>query len=93
MSAALRAGKADRRGIQSLRFQAEPRKQFQGRIFANCIDWFYFATTDRDCSANYIVGKDGSIGLAVDEADRSWCSSSRDNDNRAITIEVASERF
>ena len=51
----------------------------------------YFATTDRDCSANYIVGKDGSIGLAVDEADRSWCSSSRDNDNRAITIEVASD--
>ena len=51
----------------------------------------YFATTDRDCSANYIVGKDGSIGLAVEEADRSWCSSSRDNDNRAITIEVASD--
>lgn len=51
----------------------------------------YFATTDRDCSANYIVGKDGSIGLAVDESDRSWCSSSRDNDNRAITIEVASD--
>lgn len=51
----------------------------------------YFATTDRDCSANYIVGKDGSIGLSVEEADRSWCSSSRDNDNRAITIEVASD--
>lgn len=51
----------------------------------------YFATTDRQCSANYVVGKDGSIGLSVDEADRSWCSSSRDNDNRAITIEVASD--
>ena len=50
----------------------------------------YFATTDRQYSANYVVGKDGSIGLSVDEADRSWCSSSRDNDNRAITIEVAS---
>ena len=51
----------------------------------------YFATTDRECSANYVVGKDGSIGLSVDEADRSWCSSSRENDNRAITIEVASD--
>lgn len=51
----------------------------------------YFATTDRECSANYIVGKDGSIGLSVDEKDRSWCTSSRENDNRAITIEVASD--
>lgn len=51
----------------------------------------YFATTDRQCSSNYIVGKDGSIGLAVEEKDRSWCSSSSANDHRAITIEVASD--
>lgn len=51
----------------------------------------YFATTDRECSANYVVGKDGSIGLSVEEKDRSWCSSSSSNDNRAITIEVASD--
>ncbi len=51
----------------------------------------FFATTDRECSANYVVGRDGSIGLSVDEADRSWCTSNRDNDNRAITIEVASD--
>lgn len=51
----------------------------------------YFATTDRECSANYVVGKDGSIGLSVDERDRSWCSSSSANDHRAITIEVASD--
>lgn len=51
----------------------------------------YFATTDRNCSANYVVGKDGSIGLSVEEKDRSWCSSSKENDNRAITIEVASD--
>lgn len=42
-------------------------------------------------SCNYVVGYDGSIGLCVDEANRSWCTSSRENDNRAITIEVASE--
>lgn len=51
----------------------------------------YFATTDRECSANYVVGKDGSIGLSVDEKDRSWCSSNSANDHRAVTIEVASD--
>lgn len=42
-------------------------------------------------SCNYAIGYDGSIGLGVDEGDRSWCSSSSANDHRAITIEVASE--
>lgn len=51
----------------------------------------YFATTDRQCSSNYVVGKDGSIGLSVEEKDRSWCSSNKANDHRAITIEVASD--
>lgn len=51
----------------------------------------YFATTDRECSANYVVGYDGSIGLSVDEANRSWCTSNAANDHRAITIEVACE--
>lgn len=51
----------------------------------------YFAATDRECSANYVVGKDGSIGLSVEEKDRSWCSSNAQNDHRAITIEVASD--
>lgn len=51
----------------------------------------YFANTSRKASCNYVVGKDGSIGLCVDEKDRSWCSSSSANDNRAITIEVASD--
>lgn len=50
----------------------------------------YFATTSNKCSANYVVGYDGSIGLSVEEKDRSWCSSSSDNDKQAITIEVAS---
>lgn len=42
-------------------------------------------------SCNYAVGTDGSIGLCVEEKDRAWTSSSRDNDHRAITIEVASD--
>ena len=42
-------------------------------------------------SCNYAVGTDGSIGLCVEEKDRAWTSSSRSNDHRAITIEVASD--
>lgn len=42
-------------------------------------------------SCNYAVGYDGSIGMGVEEKDRSWCTSNRANDHRAITIEVASE--
>ncbi len=44
-------------------------------------------------SSNYGVGCDGKIGQYVPEAYRSWCTSSYDNDNRAITIEVASDTF
>lgn len=40
-------------------------------------------------SANYGVGSDGSVGMYVEEKDRSWASSSPENDNRAVTIEVA----
>lgn len=52
-------------------------------------DFFYDSSVQ--ASANYVVGKDGSIGLCVEEKDRSWCSSSSSNDNRAVTIEVASD--
>lgn len=50
-----------------------------------------FAPTSRQASSNYGVGVDGRIGMYVEEKDRSWCSSSASNDNRAITIEVASD--
>lgn len=50
-----------------------------------------FAPTSRQASSNYGVGKDGRIGMYVEEKDRSWCSNSRSNDHRAITIEVASD--
>jgi N-acetyl-anhydromuramyl-L-alanine amidase AmpD len=51
-------------------------------------DWF----ANSGSSCNYVIGKDGRIGLIVNEEDRSWCSSSRDNDHRAITIECASDK-
>lgn len=40
-------------------------------------------------SCNYGIGLDGRIGMYVEEKDRSWCSSNRNNDHRAITIECA----
>lgn len=51
----------------------------------------YFASTSRKASCNYIIGKNGDVGLCVEEKNRSWCSSNSQNDNRAITIEVASD--
>lgn len=48
-----------------------------------------FAKPSRKASSNYGIGSDGRIALYVDEANRSWCSSSRANDEQAITIEVA----
>lgn len=48
-----------------------------------------FADPARKASSNYGIGTDGRIALYVDEANRSWCTSSPDNDHRAITIEVA----
>ena len=50
-----------------------------------------FAPTSRQASCNYGIGSDGRIGLCVEEKNRSWCTSSSSNDNRAITIEVASD--
>lgn len=46
----------------------------------------------KSASCNYGIDKDGNIALVVDEANRSWCSSSRMNDVRAITIENATSR-
>lgn len=48
-----------------------------------------FQNKERQASSNYGIGSDGRIALYVPEAYRSWCTSSRANDQRAITIEVA----
>lgn len=50
-----------------------------------------FFPTSRQASSNYGIGLDGRIGMYVEEKNRSWCTSSALNDNRAITIEVASD--
>ncbi len=48
-----------------------------------------FAKSSTQASSNYGIGSDGRIALYVDEGNRSWCTSSASNDNRAVTIEVA----
>ena len=50
-----------------------------------------FAPASRRASSNYGIGSDGRIALYCPEEDRSWCTSSAANDNRAVTIEVAND--
>lgn len=50
-----------------------------------------FLPTSRQASCNYGIGVDGRVGMYVEEKNRSWCSSSSANDQRAITIECASD--
>ena len=50
-----------------------------------------FMNTACDASCNYGIGYDGRVLLCVDEGNRSWCSSSNANDQRAVTIECASD--
>ena len=51
-----------------------------------------FTSKDKQASCNYGIGFDGKISLCVDEENRSWCSSSNSNDQRAVTIECASNK-
>lgn len=49
-----------------------------GNVFAN-----------KAASSNYGIGSDGRIAMYCEEKNRSWCTSSKDNDHQAVTIEVA----
>ena len=69
------------------------------RITPHCVVGQLSCETICDCfpagrgaSCNYGIGKDGRIALCVDENNCSWCSSSNVNDQRAITIECASDK-
>lgn len=50
-----------------------------------------FKSESAEASSNYGIGYDGKVGMYVDEKNRSWCSSSSENDQRAVTIECASD--
>lgn len=50
-----------------------------------------FEPKTKKASCNYGIDKDGRVLLCVEEGNRSWCSSSSANDQRAVTIECASD--
>ena len=52
-----------------------------------------FAKSSRGASSNYGVDNHGHVGLYVDESRRAWTSSNRENDDRAVTIEVANDEI
>lgn len=52
-----------------------------------------FSRGTRQASSNYGIGTDGRVGMYVEECNRSWCSSSPENDHRAVTIEVANDQI
>ena len=69
------------------------------RITPHCVVGQLSARTICDCfpagrgaSCNYGIGTDGAVSLCVEEKNRSWCSSSNANDQRAVTIECASDK-
>lgn len=80
-------------------FRTSPRNHKIDTITIHCMAGDFtvetcgniFQRAGRNASSNYGIGSDGRIGMYVEEKDRSWCSSSKDNDNRAITIEVAND--
>ena len=69
------------------------------RITPHCVVGQYSVETlgdilvpsPRQVSSNYGIGEDGRVGMYVEEKNRSWCSSSSANDQRAVTIECASD--
>lgn len=81
--------------------KSSPRKYAITRVTIHCVVGQVtvqslggvFAPSSRQASSNYGIGKDGKVGMYVEEKDRSWCSSNADNDNRAVTIEVASDTY
>ena len=62
-----------------------------GQCSVESLGWVF--DSDIEASSNYGVGYDGKIGLYVDESNAAWTSSNYANDNRAVTIEVASDTY
>lgn len=48
-----------------------------------------FQNPNREASSNYGVGKDGEIGLYVDEENTSWANSNWDANCKSVTIETS----
>lgn len=78
--------------------KTSPRNRAIDRITPHCVVGQLSAESicgcfpaGREASCNYGIGTDGRVALCVEEKDRSWCSSSAENDHRAVTIECASD--
>lgn len=52
-----------------------------------------FGNRDRKASSNYAIDTNGRVALYVEESNRPWTSSSRENDHHAVTIEVANDEI
>ena len=52
-----------------------------------------FSKSSYRASSNYGIDRDGRVGMYVEEKNRSWCTSSKANDQRAVTIECASDTY
>lgn len=64
--------------------------QLTAKAVLNLKSFVNYSTTE-GASCNYVIGTDGAIGMGVEEANRSWCTSNKTNDHRAVTIECASD--
>lgn len=49
----------------------------------------WFAQPAAGASSNYGIDSEGKVGMFVEEKNRAWTSSSTENDDQAVTIEVA----
>lgn len=52
-----------------------------------------FASAARKASSNYGIGSDGRVGMYVEEKNRAWSSANKENDEQAVTIEVANDEI
>lgn len=51
----------------------------------------YFAKPSTKAAPNYCIDSSGNVGISVTENMAAWTSSNRDNDHRAVTIEIAND--
>lgn len=54
---------------------------------------YIFQQKGRKASSNYGIGKDGEIGLYVDECNTSYCNSNWDSNCKSVTIETSNSSY
>lgn len=51
-----------------------------------------FKKANRGASSHYGIGKNGEVGLYVDETDTAWCNSNWDSNCKSVTIETSNNK-